>query len=133
MSIPVRPFSLATFAALAILGCIGQDGTGTSGGSSSGTSGSSNADAGATTTEGKACADTAAAYATAAQRCGSDYEAERKAFIRDLAGGDCDAVSIRNESELRSQCIPSFSRISCADLKNARFVPACAGQILRSR
>lgn len=133
MIMHLRPLTLATFAALAILGCIEQPGTGTSGGSSSSSSGSSDADGGATTAAGKACLDLAAAIATAAQRCGGDYDAERTAFIRNLAGGDCDSVTIRNESELRSLCLPSFSRISCADLTNARFVPGCAEQIIRNR
>ena len=134
----VSPFALATVAALGVLGCVQLDGTGTSGGTStssggaSASSGGSSSDAG-TTTAGQACLDTAAAYATAAKRCGGDYDAERTAFIADLANGDCNAVTIRNEAELRSQCIPSFGGISCADLKEQRFVPGCAEQIVRSR
>lgn len=132
---PVRPLTLATFAALAVLGCAPQDGTGTSGGtsaSSSGASGSSG-DASVNTTAGQACLDTAAAFATAAQRCGGNYEAERAAFIRDLAGGDCNSVAIRAEAELRRQCIPSFARIACDALRNQRFDPSCAEQIIRNR
>ena len=82
---------------------------------------------------GQACLDTADAFAAAAMRCGGDPVAEKKAFIRDLANGDCDSVSIRNESELRSGCIPSFSTISCRDLTQQRFAPSCAEQIIRSK
>lgn len=138
MRIPTRPLILAFSAALFVLGCIEQPGTGTgtSGGtsaSSGGTSGSgSGTDAGSLTAAGKACLDTAAAFATAAQRCGGNYDAERTAFIRDLAKGDCNSVSIRNEAELRSGCIPSFRTIACADLKQQRFAPSCAEQIIRN-
>lgn len=130
---PLRAFTLATFTALAVLGCAPQDGTGTSSGAS-GSSGSSSGDGGAaTTTAGKACFDTAAAFATAAKRCGGNYDAEYAAFVRDLAGGDCNSVSIRNEAELRNQCFPSLGRITCDALRSSRFDPSCAEQILRSR
>jgi hypothetical protein len=138
MRMPLRPLFLAVSAALAVLGCVEQPGTGTSSGtsaSSGGSSGSSGSgtDGGSISKAGQACLDTAAAFATAAQRCGGNYDAERTAFIRDLANGDCNAVSIRNEAELRSGCIPSFSRISCTDLTQQRFAPSCAEQIIRSQ
>lgn len=126
----------APLLSLSLLACLPLDNTGTSSGSASSSGGSSaTADGGegGTTTAGIACLDTATAYATAAKRCGGDYDAERAAFIRDLANGDCNAVSIRNEAELRSQCIPSFSTISCADLTNQRFAPGCAEQIIRTK
>jgi hypothetical protein len=138
MDVPVSPFALAFFTAFALLGCLPTDGGGTSS-SSGGASGSSGSgDAGSSgdaghTSAGKACLDTATAYATAAKRCGGDYDAERAAFIRDLANGDCDAVSIRNETELRSGCIPAFASISCFDLKQQQFPPACAEQIIRDK
>jgi hypothetical protein len=127
------PLALASLAALALVGCLPQDGTGTSGGTSgsTGSSGTTAGDGGSTTAAGKACLDAAAQFATAAARCGSSYDAEYAAFIRDLAGGDCNAVSIRNEAELRSQCFPSLAQIACDALKNQRFDPSCAGQILR--
>jgi hypothetical protein len=136
MSLPVRPFTLATFAALAILGCAPQDGTGSSSGSSSSSgsrSSSDGGDGGATTTAGKACLDTAAVFASAAARCGGNYDAEYAAFVRDVAGGDCNLVSIRNESELRTQCFPAMTRTTCDELRNQRFAPGCAEQIIRSR
>lgn len=118
--------------ALAMLACIPLDDPGTS--SSSGGSSTDAGDGGeAGTLAGKACLDTATAYATAAQRCGGNFDIERTAFIRDLANGDCDSVTIRNETELRTQCIPSFDRISCADLTQQRFPPSCAEQIIRTK
>lgn len=140
MSIPirrvglVRPFSLAVSSALCLIGCIPQEGDGgTSGSSGTGSSGSSgtSADGGVTTPAAKACLDTADAFATAAKRCGGDYDAERAAFIRDLAKGDCNAVTIRNEPELRTKCFPSLTKISCFNLKEQRLDPSCAEQILR--
>lgn len=142
---PARPFTLATMTAIAILGCAPQDGSGGTSGSS-GTSGSTGtsgttegactsasvSDAGAgATLFGRACLDTALAFAQAAQRCGGNCEAERTAVIRELAGGDCNSVSIRNEAELRTRCFPSLTRISCEALKNQRFDPSCAGQIIK--
>ena len=129
----LTPLAFATFAALGILGCLPTTDTGSSDGTS-GSSGGGATDAGgdANTAAGQACLDEADAYSAAAARCGGDQAAERKAFINDLANGDCNSVSIRNEAELRSGCIPSFSTISCDDLTNMRFVPACAEQIIRS-
>ena len=136
----VRPFALfyvaplASFVAVALIGCAPQDGTGTSGGTSgaSGTSGATG-DASALTTAGKACLDTASAFATAAKRCGGNYDAEYAAFVRDLANGDCNSVSIRNEVELRTKCFSALARIPCNDLKENRLDPTCAEQIVRSK
>lgn len=131
----LTPFGFATFAALGILGCIPTtDQTSSSGGTSASSGGTADSGAdGGVSAAGQACLDTADAYAAAAMRCGGDPVAERKAFINDLANGDCDSVSIRNEAELRSGCIPSFTTIGCDDLKNQRFAPSCAEQIIRSK
>ncbi|MBX3191759.1 MAG: hypothetical protein KF819_32515 [Labilithrix sp.] len=83
------------------------------------------------TAAGQACLDMADAYAGAASRCGDNFSAARTQFITNLANGDCNTVSIRNESELRSRCFPSFSVIGCADFKNGRYDPSCAEQIVR--
>jgi hypothetical protein len=139
MRLPALPVAilLCTCAGLAPLACLPLDNTGSSSGSASSSGGSSgtatDGGEGGTTTAGVACQDMATAYATAAKRCGGNYDAERTAFINGLANGDCNSVSIRNETELRSQCIPSFSSISCADLTNQRFAPSCAEQIIRSK
>lgn len=132
----LTPYGFATFAALGILGCLPTttDQTSSSSGSTASSSGtSSDAGDGGVTTAGQACLDEADAFAAAAFRCGGDQAAERKAFINELANGDCNSVSIRNEAELRSGCIPSFSTISCDDLTQQRFVPSCAEQIIRSK
>ena len=71
-------------------------------------------------------------YATAAKRCGGNYDAERAAFIRDLANGDCTTVNIRSYSEL-SKCLPTFQSISCTNLTEQRFDPSCAELIVRSK
>lgn len=130
MRIPPR-LLLPTLALLHI-GCLPPDGTGTSSSSSGGTSGTTR-EGGAATPAGQACLDTADAFAKAQQRCGGDYTTARNATIRDLANGDCDSVTIRNETELRTQCFPSLASISCADLTNQRFAPSCAEQIVRSK
>ncbi len=113
--------------------CLPGPDDGTSGGSSG-----SNSDAGkdgtpATTAAGKACLDMAQAYAQVGARCGDTYEGAGTKFVNTLAGGDCNSVSIRNEAELRNQCIPSFASLSCSDYVNGRFAPACAEQIIRSK
>lgn len=115
--------------ALLLSSCAPQDGTGTTSSSSSGTA----ADSGAKTPAGQACLDTADAFAKAQRRCGADYTASRSSVIRDLANGDCETVTIRNERELRTQCFPSLARISCGDLQNQRVDPSCAEQIIRSK
>ena len=84
-------------------------------------SGSADAgDAGATTAAGKACLDTADAFATAAQRCGGNYDAERQAFINDLANGDCNSVRSATRPSSGRSALPSFATISCSDLKEQR-------------
>lgn len=137
MSTPIlsaRPLTLAAIAAVAILGCVTQDGspgTGGTGGTTEGACTSASASDAGATVSGKACLDTALAFAQAAQRCGGNCEVERTAVIRELADGDCNAVSIRNEAELRTRCFPSLTQISCDALKNQRFDPSCAGQIIK--
>jgi hypothetical protein len=132
MRIPLR-LLLPTVGAILQVACI-DDGTGKTSSSSSSSSSSSGAsDSGATTAAGQACLDTADAFAKAAQRCGADYTAQRNATIRDLANGDCESVTIRNEAELRGLCFASLARISCADLTNQRFAPSCAEQIIRTK
>jgi hypothetical protein len=85
------------------------------------------------TAAGQACLDTADAFASASARCGDNYAAARTQFINNLANGDCNTVSIRNENELRSKCFPSLGRIGCSDLKNGRYDPSCAEQIVRPK
>jgi hypothetical protein len=128
----MRHAATAALAATLMTGCLPQDGTGTSSSSTSSSSSGGTTDASTSTLAGKACLDTADAFATAAKRCGGNYDTEYAAFIRDLAGGNCNDVSIRNETELRTQCLPSFQVIACDALANQRFAPSCAEQIIRS-
>jgi len=104
-------------------------------GGTSGTSGTGGGvdggEGGVTTAEGLACQDTANVYGNTAVRCGAtSATAARDKFIKDVAKGDCDSVTIRNERELRATCLPSLSRIPCADFLNARPDPNCAEQIV---
>lgn len=129
----LTPYGFATFAALGILGCLPTTDQSSSSGSTASSSGTTTSADGGVSAAGQACLDTADAFAAAAMRCGGDPVAEKKAFITDLANGDCNSVSIRNEAELRSGCIPSFSTISCTDLTQQRFAPSCAEQLIRSK
>lgn len=122
-------FLTPLLATLLLAGC--EDISSTSSSSSGGSVADAGADGAKVTASAQACLDTADAFAKAQARCGEDYEASRKAVVRNLANGDCDTVSIRNETELRSRCFPSLMTISCADLTNQRFSPSCAGQILQ--
>lgn len=108
-----------------LVGCIDD---GTTDGTSSSSSGSTTGDAG-TTTSAKACDDTATALANAQVRCGDgDFAALKSTAISQLAGGNCNNVSVRDQTQLYSGCIPSFSTISCDDLENGRLDPTCAEQ-----
>jgi hypothetical protein len=131
----LTPYGFATLAALGILGCLPTTDQTSSSGSTASSSGTSSdgGDGGGVTAAGQACLDMADAFSAAAFRCGGDQAAERKAFINELANGDCNSVSIRSEAELRSGCLPSFSTISCTDLTQQRFAPSCAEQIIRSK
>lgn len=116
----------------AALGCLpGPDDGGSSGGSSG--AATDGGDASTITRAGQACLDMASAYAQVGARCGETYEAARTQFIAQLANGDCNTVSIRNETELRSQCLPTFPSLSCTNYREGRFVPSCAEQIQRTK
>jgi hypothetical protein len=66
----------------------------------------------------KACADYADVTAKAAQRCGSNYQAEYDAFIKSAANGSCtNIIKVRSEPDLRGRCFPFLQNISCNDLK----------------
>lgn len=123
---------LPVLGAALLSSCLPQEG-GTTASSSGGTSGKAAADSGAKSVAGQACLDTADAFATAQQRCGSDFTTSRNNLIRDLANGDCESVTIRNETELRTKCFPFLSRINCSDLANQRVDPSCAEQIIRTK
>jgi len=131
--------TLVAFTPVALLGfapgCLPgpEDGNGSS--SSGGSSGASTdgGEGGTVTRAGQACLDFANAYAHAGARCGDTYESARQSFIAQLANGDCNSVAIRNEAELRNGCLHTFSSISCTNLREGRFPPACAEQIIRQK
>ena len=133
MRVPLQ-LVLPTIGAVLQVACITTDGTGTSSSTSSGSTGTAATDSGVATAAGKACVDTADAFAKAQVRCGAtDYAAAKASVIRDLANGDCDSVTILNEAQLRANCLPALATISCAALANQQFPPACAGQIIREK
>lgn len=132
MRLPLR-LLLPTLGAILQVACI-DDGTGTSTSSSSGSTAADGGDASTSTAAGRACLDTADAFAKAQVRCsGGDLAAARSAFIRTLANGDCETVTIRNERELRTGCLPVLATIACEALTNGRLPPPCAGQILSEK
>jgi hypothetical protein len=81
----------------------------------------------------KACTDLAEVTAKAAQRCGQDYKQNYDVFVSVAAGGSCANVKkVRDETALRSVCIPSLTNISCAALLAGKIDASCAGQLLRT-
>jgi hypothetical protein len=81
----------------------------------------------------QACRDLADAVAKAGVRCNDGtYQEEYQNFLANAAGGDCNNIaSVRDESALRSTCIPSFDVISCTDLGAGTFDPSCQNQLQR--
>ena len=79
------------------------------------------------------CLDIADAIATAAARCGGDYQANYDAFISQVAGGSCNnIVQITNPTSFYDECLPWFCSASCADLQDANAFPsACQMQLGR--
>jgi len=80
----------------------------------------------------KACEDTAAAVAKAAQRCGADYQMSYDQFTNAI-GGCANIVQVRDEASLRSTCIPSLSTISCTDFMNGNLDASCKSQLLKAK
>jgi hypothetical protein len=80
----------------------------------------------------QACLDVIAAFAHAAERCGGDYATEHDRLIKRDANGDCKNVrSIRDESALRSTCIPFVTAQPCKDVANGKLDETCAEQLQR--
>jgi hypothetical protein len=95
-------------------------------GPSGGTSGA----AGATGNE-QSCFDTIEAIARAGERCGESYQSGYDVLLKDLGGGDCKKVMIRDEASLRSTCLPSLKSAPCADLTAGKVDASCAKQLQR--
>jgi hypothetical protein len=80
----------------------------------------------------QACLDVIAAFAHAAERCGSDYATEHDRLIKRDANGDCKNVrTIRDEAALRSTCIPFVTSQPCKDFTNGKVDETCAQQLQR--
>ena len=80
----------------------------------------------------QACLDVIDAFSRTAERCGGDYATEHDLLVKRDANGDCKNVrSIRDESALRSTCIPFVTSQSCADFMNGKLDPSCAAQLQR--
>ncbi len=76
------------------------------------------------------CEDVADAAATAAQACGADYDAYRRALIIGAVGGDCDDTkALRDADLLYDSCIPAIKALSCEDLMAAKLPASCVGQL----
>lgn len=91
------------------------------------------ADDGPHTEPEQACIDMATAVARASERCGQDYQANYDAFVNKAAEGNCaNIIRVRDETSFRETCLPSFTTITCVDLKSGRADPTCERQLLRA-
>lgn len=80
----------------------------------------------------RACLDTVTALATAAARCGEEYQRVYDQQLQAIAGGDCKTVtSIRDESSLRNDCLPTLKTAACPDILAGTYPSTCAGQLER--
>jgi len=77
----------------------------------------------------KACTDLGDAFAKAYARCGTlSYQEVYDIYMAQVGGPTCpNVVGIRDENELRGQCIPWFSSVSCANLGTTD--PSCKEQL----
>jgi hypothetical protein len=73
------------------------------------------------------------AHRRSARRCGGDYATEHDRLVQRDAKGDCKNVrSIRDESALRTMCIPFVKAQPCRDFTAGILDPTCAEQLQRS-
>lgn len=78
------------------------------------------------------CLDLAAAYADAFARCGEDPDLLYGAFIKQVVNGSCENVyRLRDEKELREECIPWFESVTCEELYDPymEFPSSCEWQL----
>lgn len=102
----------------------GTSGDDTTGGST-GTGGSTAADA------QRACLDFVDAAASAYAGCGYSYGEARDTILQQL-GGDCiGIVQVRDETALRTECIPWFQAATCAELDSGPLPAGCEKQFSR--
>ncbi len=80
----------------------------------------------------RACLDTVEALARAAERCGLEYQRAYDRALADVAAGDCKNVAtIRDESQLRSVCLPALSTEDCRKVEANDHDPSCSKQLQR--
>ena len=116
----------------------GASGGGASGGDTAGgssgddTTGGSAGSGGSTPAEVQhACLDFVDAAASAYAGCGYAYDEARDTILQQL-GGDCiGIVQLRDETALRTECIPWFQTATCTELDNGPLPAACEKQFGR--
>jgi len=80
----------------------------------------------------RACLDTVEALARASARCGLEYERSYDRALAAVAAGDCKNVaSVRDESQLRSVCLPALAREDCKKVEANEHDPSCSKQLQR--
>ena len=80
----------------------------------------------------QACLDVIDAFARTAERCGADYATAHDFLVKRDANGDCKNVrSIRDETALRSTCIPFVMAQPCDDFAKGKLDATCAEQLQR--
>lgn len=131
---PLRSLFVGAAALLLSLGC--DDTSSSSGGSAAkggatqaGSGGAPRGPLGEQPGAEQGCLDTIEAIARAGERCFGDYDAQYAATIKSV-GGDCkNVISLRDETSLRSTCIPSLKTVGCGELKAGKIDPTCADQL----
>lgn len=80
----------------------------------------------------RACDDIVDALAAAGERCGLEYARVRDATLATVAAGDCKNVtSIRDERQLREECLPSLARDPCERVRAGEHDASCDAQLRR--
>ncbi len=105
--------------------------TGDPGNDHSGDSGNPGSSKGPSTTQD--CLDVEKAVTDAATRCGftpAEVQELDSAFLQKINGSCTNVVDIRDESSLRTQCIPSFQTMTCNTFTSGTWDPSCKGQLL---
>lgn len=81
--------------------------------------------------EEEACNDLVDALVDLSVRCGDDEAVAREAYLELYR--DCEVTAIRDEDELRADCIPGIGALTCEEVVEdpANALPeSCRGQLL---
>ncbi len=77
-----------------------------------------------------ACSETIAAVARAKERCGSSYDASYDSLLDATTGGSCaNVTSIRDETQLCFECIPTLETLPCTDVASDKLPLSCQQQL----